>query len=390
MDKRPVKVLQIQIGGKTFSGVASYLYQYYRNMDHSRVHYDFLFCRENSMELVKDDPALTGSKFYVLNAKRGNSNDYGKITSGVRKVLQEEHYDAVVVNTSIVAVIYACLLGAKGFQDTKFIAHAHNTDLVLGKGSIRAKILPLVKCVDNILRQVIRKQAFRLFTCSNEATRLTFGEESVGMDKTVIIRNAIDTERFAFNAQIRNRIREEQNTAEDAVVYGNVGSFCKRKNQLFLIRVFQKVHEKQPNSELWLIGDGKDRPAIEALIKELELSDSVKLLGQRSDVNDVMQAMDCFVFSTLSEGLGIVAIEAQAAGLPTIISDGVPKDVMITELAQQLELAEGEDVWANAMLNIDVQKERRDTRQSIKDAGYEITEEINRMMELFESSLSGK
>ena len=384
MSRQPVKVLQIQIGGKTFSGVASYLYQYYKHMDHSRVHYDFLFCRENSMELVRADPALAGSKFYVLNAKRGNSNDYGKIVSGVREVLRKEHYDFVVVNTSIVAVIYACMLGAKDFKNVKFIAHAHNTDLVLGKGSLRAKILPLVKCADDILRKKICKHAFRLFACSEEAARTTFGVAAVHMDKTVIVRNAIDTERFAFHTDIRTKIREEQNTNENTIVYGNVGSFCKRKNQLFLIRVFQRIREQQPNSELWLIGDGKDREAIESLIEELELSDSVKLLGQRCDVNEVMQAMDCFVFSTLSEGLGIVAIEAQAAGLVTFVSDGVPKDVLITDLAYQLEISKGEEGWAAEILKVTLQKDRLDVRQQIKQAGYEISEEIMKMTELFE------
>ena len=387
MSNQPIKVLQIQIGGKTFSGVSSYLYQYYKHMDHSRVHYDFLFCRDNSMELVQEDPALTGSKFYVLNAKRGNSNDYGKITKGVRQVLQAEHYDFVVVNTSIVAVIYACLLGTKGIKKTKFIAHAHNTALVLGKGSLRAKILPLVKCVDQICRRVIRRQSHYLFTCSEEAAETTFGQEAVHMDKTVLIRNAIDTERFLFDPETRSRIRKEQNTGEDTLVFGNVGSFCKRKNQLFLIRVFHKIHEKQPDSELWLIGDGKDRPAIETLIQELGLSGSVKLLGQRTDVNAVMQAMDSFVFSTLSEGLGIVAIEAQAAGLPTVISDGVPRDVMITELAHQIDLAKGEDIWAQKALEVTLAGNRPDTRREIREAGYEISAETNKMMELFESAL---
>ncbi len=124
MGNRPVKVLQVQIGGKTFSGVASYLYQYYKNMDHNLVHYDFLFCRENSMELVQDDPVLKDSKFYVLNAVKGKSNDYIAIKRGVNKILKDENYDAIVVNTSIVAVIYACLLAATRSRSTKFIAHA--------------------------------------------------------------------------------------------------------------------------------------------------------------------------------------------------------------------------------------------------------------------------
>ena len=385
MGEHPVKILQVQIGGKTFSGVSSYLYQYYKHMDHNKIHYDFLFCRENSMELVKDDPEVKDSEFYVLNAVKGKSNDYVAIKRGVHKVLKEKRYDAIVVNTSIVAVIYACMLGVKGIKNTKFIAHAHNTDLVLRKNSLRARFLLLSKLLDEIMRIRVRKKSDYLFACSEAAAEMTFGKGSSRLEKCKLIKNAIDIEAYEYNPVIRNTIRKEFNTADTTFVYGNVGSFCKRKNQAFLIQIFQLLHAQCPDIELWLIGDGNDRKMIEDLINQLKLQDAVKLLGQRNNVNEIMQGMDCFVFPTLSEGLGIVAIEAQAAGLPTVVSDGVPKDVMITDLAIMIKLDKGEVFWANEIENIRELIKRKDERDKIINSGYDIRKESMNLTRLLES-----
>ena len=383
MGTRPARILQIQIGGKTFSGVASYLYQYYKNMDHNLVHYDFLFCRENSMELVMDDPILKDSKFYILNAVKGKSNDYYAIERGLNKILKKEHYDAVVVNTSIVAVIYACMLATKGIKNTKFIAHAHNTDLVLGKNSIRAKLLFLSKTLDALMRKRVRMSADYLFACTEAAAETTFGRDAVKMEKCKLVKNAIDTEAFAFNAETRDKVRKSFNTPGNTHVYGNVGSFCKRKNQTFLIEVFDLIHKREPESELWLIGDGNDRGMLETLIIDLNLQDSIKLLGQRSDVNELMQAMDCFVFPTLSEGLGIVAIESQASGLPTVVSDGVPQDVLITDLAVMLKLEKGEHFWADKIMEVCMPDKREDYREAIAKTGFDIKVESQKLSDFF-------
>ena len=105
-----IEVLQVLVGGKTFTGVASYLYQQYLHMDRSRVHYDFLFCRENAMELVQDDPIFSDSAFITLNAVKGSarSTDYRKLREGVRQALSRKQYQFIVVNTSIVEVILTC------------------------------------------------------------------------------------------------------------------------------------------------------------------------------------------------------------------------------------------------------------------------------------------
>ena len=154
-----------------------------------------------------------------------------------------------------------------------------------------------------------------------------------------------------------------------------------------MIRVFARVHERQPNSQLWLIGDGSERKAIESLVSELKLEDAVWLCGQRNDVNVLMQGMDCFVFSTLSEGLGIVAIEAQASGLPTVVSDGVPKDVLLTEKAIMLELGKGCEYWADEILKLSVKTDRLTSQQCIIEAGFDIHNEAKKLTDFFCTAL---
>ena len=383
--KNQVRVLQVLIGGNTFTGVSSYLYQYYKFIDRNVVHFDFLFCRENSMKLVQDDPIFKDSSFYILNAKKNNSNDYKKIYKELQKILEENRYDIVVVNTSIVTIQYVCLLAVRKKKGLLFIPHAHNTDLILGKGAKRYKLRKLLSVVDTFGRAIIRKNSDYMFACTNDAAIKTFGYQSLKMDNLVLVRNALEIDRFSFDEEERKRIRKQLNIADDQVVYGNIGSFCKRKNQAFLIKAFKIVHDQRPNTELWLIGDGNTRGELTSMVKTYGLDRNVRFLGQRDDVNKLLLAMDCFVFTTLSEGLGIVAIEAQAASLPTIISDGVPRDVMITDYCLQLPIEKQPEGWAREMLKITSESDRNITTKDLVKAGYSIDVEAKRMTDFFSS-----
>lgn len=363
------------VGGKNFTGIASYLHQYYKFMDRNKVQYDFLCCRENSMKIKMHDPIFCNSKFYELNAvkKNSNSNDYFKIIREVRKILKKGQYDAVVVNTSVITIVMACILANFPRHVPYFIAHAHNTEIILKKSSVRRKISFIMNIFDKICRFIVNRYSSYLFACTVSAGECTFGRSAIKKKKFIIVKNAIDIRKFIYNVKTRNKIREEMGISSDTFVYGNDGQLNKVKNQKFLIEVFAEIHKKQRSSELWLIGDGVERESLLDLIEKLDLKNCVKMLGQRNDVDKLMQAMDCFVFTTLSEGLGIVAIEAQAAGLITIISDGVPNDVMITNLVHQLPLSGGSKMWAKEILKtIEKADIRRNTLSDIVKAGYDI------------------
>ncbi len=383
-----VKILHILIGGDTFTGIASFLHQFYLHMDREQVHFDFLFCRKNCMQMVMDNPIYADSHFFELDSKRRktNSTNYLNVYRQIKQFLRDHEYDAVVINTSLVVVVTASVLAAKINPKLLVLAHAHNAGLVVKKKCIRSKLKNLVRIFDNACRWLIRKNCDHFFACSEEAAIATFGTKIMHNPNLKIVNNAIDIEKFLFNAELRDKIRKSFNTNETTSIYGNVGRLADTKNQSFLIETFYHLHQKQPDSELWLIGEGPERDALEKKVSSLGLQNAVRFMGQCDHVNELYQAMDCFVFTTKSEGLGIVAIEAQAAGLPTIISDGVPSAAKITELCEQISLKESPDVWAEKVLEF-CQKHtvRNRMNQAISDAGYDIETEAKKLTQFYMS-----
>lgn len=381
------KILQVFSGNTTFSGVASYLYQQYLHADRSRIRYDFFACKENSMALVMDDPVFAGSRFFFANARtrKTRSTNYFKIMRELDRVLSGDAYSAVVVNTSIVAIVAACLHVVRRHPGVRLIAHAHNAGLVLPSKAMRRFVAPLVDWADGWCRAYIRKHAFALFGCSEDAIRVSFGESAVRQQNSMVVHDAIELPKFRFDSAIARQVRREAGAGESTFVLGNVGKLEKRKNQAFLLDMFACLHAQRPDSQLWLVGDGPDRAMLEAKAKALALSGDVRFLGQKTDVHRWMQGMDAFAFCTLSEGLGIVAIEAQAAGLPTLVSDGVPDDVLLTPLAEKVPLARGPQVWAEKMLALrDAFPSRPDVFPALRQAGYDIGEETRKIMEFYE------
>ena len=384
------RILHILSGNNTFSGVASYLYQQYIHIDRDKVRYDFFFCKENSMEPVMNDVLFQDSKFYVSNArmKKTGSTNYLKIMRDLNKILMATKYDAVVVNTSIIMINYVCLRVVRKHTGVRFIAHAHNTGLVLNKGALRNRIMPIVRFIDNLLRKRIRVEAYALFGCSEEAGKATFGQSVIQLEKFKIVRNAIDIAKFRYNESIAKSVRREMGIDDSTLIIGNVGRLANIKNQRFLIEVFSTLKKQKQNSKLWLIGDGPDKVMLMDLAKTLKVENDVIFLGQKLDVYRYLQAMDLFVFPSLSEGLGIVAIEAQAAGLPVVVSNGVPKDVMLTPLVRMISLSENSESWANELLSLYEEiREHFDYNELLMNAGYDIETTAHQIMEYYLNSI---
>lgn len=196
-----------------------------------------------------------------------------------------------------------------------------------------------------------------------------------------VIHNAINSENYKFDAVKREKIRCKLNLKNKFVV-GHVGRFSYPKNHKFLINIFYEVQKIEPDSILMLVGDSvnDDKLLVEAKeqVKILNIENKVLFLGMRNDVSDLMQAMDCFVFPSHFEGFGIVAVEAQAAGLKCYLSDVIAKEVRITDLVNFISLQESPKAWADKILKNRNYK-REDMTEKIKTAGYEIKTEIKKI-----------
>ena len=240
----------------------------------------------------------------------------------------------------------------------------------------------------NLLNQLFLSLYRRSFTqavaCSDEA-----GEWLYGKNGFITLRNAINAKRFKFDVVKRLIMRHNFGFGDDEYVIGHIGKFMEAKNHPFLIEVFTKYHALQPKSKLLLIGDGELRHLVEAAIDKNKVNDCVILAGLRSDIPDVLQAIDIFLFPSIYEGMPLSVVEAQASGLPCIISDAVTKMVNIGEDVIQLPLSKGADYWAEYLGNVKYELSRQErcerNTELITKAGYNIETEAENLMRIYKN-----
>lgn len=180
---------------------------------------------------------------------------------------------------------------------------------------------------------------------------------------------------------IERKLEKNYFLNSDTTVIGHVARLSEEKNQLFLIDIFQEYIKINNNSVLWIIGEGPARSKIENKIKQLKLEKKIILFGERHNIPELLQAMDVFVITSFSEGLCISAIESQAAGLPTIVSSGVPDECNVTMLFGKISLSEPAIIWAETINNLFYKRE--DTFQWVKEAGYDINDAANKLQKLY-------
>jgi glycosyltransferase involved in cell wall biosynthesis len=216
--------------------------------------------------------------------------------------------------------------------------------------------------------------------CSWSAADWLFGPQ-IQRDKIQLMKNAINVDKYIFNQKIRKEVREKLGV-ENCFVLGHVGRMSKEKNHEFLIDTFNEVYKRNNKARLLLIGEGNTEVNIKDKVNEYGLQDVVILLGWRNDVERIMQAMDLFLLPSLFEGLGIVLIEAQAAGLKCICSDRVPKEAAITNNVEFIPL--DIDKWADKVFKNSNDYDRENMYECITNAGYNIKYSVKELEKLYE------
>lgn len=224
-----------------------------------------------------------------------------------------------------------------------------------------------------LLKPLIPLFANRYFAVSGISGEWMFSKSILNSKYYKQINNAINTKAFLFNSDVREKIRQQMNL-EESFIIGHIGRFSEEKNHMFLLEVFYKIQQNLPNAKLLLIGDGGLRKSIENRIKELKIADKVILLGIRNDVPELLQAADLFVLPSVFEGLPGAALEAQAAGLKTFLSDAITTEVnVIKDLVEFLPIDKGIDVWADRLVEFAGSGfNRRDTYSEIVAADFDI------------------
>ena len=334
-------------------GLETMIMNYYRHLDRNKVQFDFLVHRDFRADYDDEIEAL-GGKIYRLPQLVPWSKCY--LNALERFFRAHPEYKIVHVHQDCLSSVILKMAKKCGIPIR--IAHSHNS-------SQDKNLKYLIKLH---YKRSIPTYATQLFACGEEAGRWMFGSAPFR-----VVNNAIDSKRYSYNQQKNHEIRSTLHIPQDALVVGHVGRFNAVKNHTFLLEVFSEINQQDENSVLLLVGDGVLRREMEQKARSLDISKSVIFTGVRSDVPDLMQAMDCFVFPSLYEGIPVTLIEAQAAGLPCIISDGVPEECAKTNLVKCIPLSVGVHAWADAILK-SKNGFRQDTRKEITEAGYDIDE----------------
>ena len=243
----------------------------------------------------------------------------------------------------------------------KRVVHSHvasGQDIPLGK-----------RLANGVARRIISKNTSMAMACSRAAGRHMFTHTLLGSNRFAVIPNGIDTRRFDWQPSLRQRMRRQLGYTDQLVV-GFVGRLSPEKNLFLLLDSFAALLQMQPEAKLLMVGEGKQREALQAHAEAIGISADIGWIGRQPDVEAYMQAMDVMVLPSLFEGLGIVTIEAQCGGLPCVVSDRVPEEVELTPLVSRCALAEPPQVWAEAMLRAAGMMERVSWQKTLEDKGY--------------------
>lgn len=351
-----------------FGGIENFVFNYCKNMNWDKVHFDFL-CNTSQPIAFESEFIRMGADVSYHISRHKNCFKYIKEINSFFK-LHAKEYDAVWYNANCLANIDALIIAKKNGIKRRII-HAHNSQ---GKDGLLRDFLHYLG------RAVISSFATDFWACSDKAAEYAFPESLHG--KVVVIKNAIDVEKFVFSSNIRERLRKELGI-ENKFVVGHIGRFAYLKNHSFLLDVFNEVHKKNKNAVLLLVGEGELETEIRRKTGDYDLDSNVVFYGMSHEVNELYQAMDCFVFPSYSEGLGIAAIEAQASGLKTLCSDTVPGDAGITGLFESMSLSDTAEAWADRILSYNNGYERADTSEQIKNAGYDIRKSAKQLEEIY-------
>ena len=340
------------------AGLENMLMNYYRHIDREKIQFDFLTHRDCEGAYDSEIRELGGNIFHAPRLYPQNLIKYNQFM----RAFYKEHSEYRIVHSHIDAMSYFVLSTAKQNNVPVRIAHSHSSKLEIDY-KLPIKYFGLKK---------IPFVATESCACGKSAGNFMFPK-----GKFNIIKNAIDLTKFHYDYEIRNDVRKELGI-DGQFVIGHVGRYCKIKNQMFLLDIFDELKKFKPESILILVGKGPDEQLIRNQIARRGLKNSVMMLIDRSDVDRLYQAFDVFLLPSLFEGVPVVGIEAQANGLPCIVSDSISDEILITNNIQTLSIKSSAIEWANMILKCNLQRNDR-AIQELSIAGYDIETETRKL-----------
>lgn len=356
MTKKRVMVLGMS---PNVGGVETYIMNWLRNINHDK--YEFYFPYYNEIA-YKEELIAMGGILLKLDVSRHNPIKYIKY---IGNIFKHYKFDAVYYNTCDIMSMDMIMFGKKYGVPVRII-HSHNSANI-----VKPNLLHTI--TEKWCRKNLDKYATKLLACSDVAGKWMFDNR-----KFEIVNNGINIQQRSFNSDVRVKMRKKLNI-NDNLVFGFVGSLWEQKNPLFLIELFSKIYAIENNAVLLIVGDGVLRTEMEEMTKQYVIEHAVKFLGIRSDVAELMSAMDRFLLPSKFEGLPFVLVEAQASGLPCITSTNVSKESDISGEVLFLDLELGANYWAEMAINHVMKFDREDYGEIISNKGYDIKSTVKKI-----------
>lgn len=362
----PIRVLQENVIMDP-GGIESLLMNLYRHMDRNVVQFDFLLHRSQRGTFDDEIESLGGR---IYRTEPFNPFHHQKYMKSMEDVLRAHpEYKIIHAHSEL---NYWPLKVAKKLGVPVRIAHSHNA-----KSTINLKYFFLL-----YEKLFIKKTASDLFMCSTIAGEWSYGHKAVADGTCVFLKNGIEVEKYAYNEEVRAEVRKKMELG-DKLVIGHVGRFMQQKNHDFLIDIFKNIHDKNPESMLLLVSEGRLLNEIKTKVNSLGLTDAVQFLGFRDDVHELMQAMDVFVLPSLWEGLPFTLVESQSAGLPSVISDVISDEAIVTDVITKVSLKEKADKWADVILEVYRNTKRKEISDQVRAAGFDIVSTARWLQEFY-------
>lgn len=361
---KPVRILQIIDSTDIRSGITNVILNWHRNIDRTKIQFDYLtFLPCISGIDCKEEIKKLGGKIFYLNY-RGIFHSFEFIKK-IYNFFKQHRYHIIHSHITHLNLFFYPL--AKMFGTKNIIQHSHGTKWSDKKINGWRNYLMLHAVWPLITHKL---------ACSELAGKIYY------KNNFTVIYNGIDTEKFAYNPEIREIKRKELGVEKNFVI-GHVGRFSREKNHIFLIDIFEQVIKKNKTARLVLVGDGPLKENIKNYVAKKKLQDEVIFLGIRKDMSELYQAFDCFVFPSLHEGMPVTALEAQASGLPCLFSNTITKEVLLLPQSKMLALSTSVEIWANTLLLTKCEN-RLYGQTTLKRAGFDSRDTTKKIQQIYE------
>lgn len=348
------------VGKMVGGGVEQVVMNYYRHVDRSRVQFDFLVDADSTL-VPREEIESFGGRVFVIPP-------YQHVVAYQQELVRlfrQERWP--IVHSHVNALSVFPLRAAKRAGVPVRIAHSHSTS---GRGELAKNL------AKDALRPLSNVYPTHRMACSRYAGEWLFGKGA----SFEVLYNAIDLSRFSFDAKARAQARADLGLVGNQLAILHVGRFMEQKNHRFLVDVFEEVARRRSDAALLLAGDGEQRSLVERWAAERGLSGRVRFLGQRDDVERLYMAADAFCLPSLYEGLCLVGVEAQAAGLPCLLSDAITREVDVTGSVRFLPI-DDPSPWADALAEMQPGKRINARRKDF--ANYDIDRAAKRLLERY-------